>query len=71
MVELYDILSKQIRERMKYTGEPLPTREEELQSQVNCIIEFMNLIEEMFPDEFEEAYEEYKKRKGKLYEKMS
>ncbi len=35
---------------------------EEFRNLMRVAWDFLEVIEEMFPDEFEEAYEEYKKR---------
>ena len=41
------------------------SRQEELESQLYCTWEFLDVIEKMFPDEFEEAYHNYNIEVGK------
>jgi len=41
---------------------PIRTRAKEIEAQLYCTWDFLDVIEEMFPYEFEEAYEEYKRR---------
>ena len=41
---------------------PIVTRAKEIESQLYCTWDFLEVIEELYPDEFDEAYEEYKRR---------
>ena len=62
---LYEALSKQYWARQEYFangGEHIPTKLEELQAQINCMWDFLQVIEKEYPEEFEDAYNKYKLR---------
>ena len=45
----------------------VPSRQDEIESQLYVTNDFLDVIDELYPDEFEEAYQEYNRRfKGHL-----